>query len=263
MVKHSQSDEPLPRWALVTGGTGDIGRAITISLARDAGLRVVVLDLDEDAAGSAIAEELAATAGVSADRVRYCHGDIRDRDALGRAMDVPGRLELVVANAGMVAAAPFLAITDEQWDAHLQVNLTGSFRTAQVAAQTMKAAGTSGQIVFTGSWVADRTWPEITAYAVTKSAIQTLTRQIARELAPHGIRANLVSPGIVAAGMARHQLKTEPQYAARANKSVPLGRFQEPEEVAAVVSFLASRAGDYLTGSTLVADGGASLGPAL
>jgi NAD(P)-dependent dehydrogenase (short-subunit alcohol dehydrogenase family) len=123
----------------------------------------------------------------------------------------------------------------------------------------MVARRRPGRILFTSSWVQDVPWPEIAAYSVSKSGLKMLTRCMAAELAPPRILVNAIAPGIVAAGMARHQLETEPQYAARAARAVPLGQPQTAEQVARTVAFLCSDAADYMTGSILLADGGCSL----
>src|SRR5690606_22809374 len=146
---------------------------------------------------------------------------------------------------------------DEQtWRRHLDVNLTGCFVVGQSAARRFVSEGRPGHIIFTSSWVQDVPWPEIAAYAVSKSGLKMLCRCMARELAPHGVRVNAVAPGIVNAGLARQQLETEPAYARRVAKVIPLGELQTPQQVAQVTAFLCSDSADYLTGSVLLADGG-------
>jgi NAD(P)-dependent dehydrogenase (short-subunit alcohol dehydrogenase family) len=102
-------------------------------------------------------------------------------------------------------------------------------------------------------------WPEITAYSVSKAGIRMLARQMARELAGHGILVNVIAPGIVRAGLAKRQMETEPQYARRVKHVIPLGEPQTAEQVARATAFLCSEAADYMTGSTLLVDGGCSL----
>src|SRR5690606_32393896 len=118
---------------------------------------------------------------------------------------------------------PFLDITPESWEKHLDINLTGCFHVGQAAARRMARDRTQGRIIFTSSWVGSIPWPEITAYTVSKAGVDMLTKQMARELAQHGIRVNAVAPGIVRAGLAGRQLDEEPQYAARVAKVIPLG----------------------------------------
>jgi NAD(P)-dependent dehydrogenase (short-subunit alcohol dehydrogenase family) len=246
------------RHALVTGGIGDIGAAIGRRLAGD-GFHVTLLDRRDASDGARASAAVAEAARVAGDRVVYAQADVTDRGALDRVVESLPRLDVAVANAGVVVSAPFLEITEAQWRTHLDVNLTGAFHTAQSAAARMVRDGVAGLLLFTGSWVGRVPWPEITAYTTTKAGLEMLARQAARELAPYGIRANVVAPGIVRAGLAKRQLETEPQYAARAARVVPLGELQTADQVAGAVAFLCSPDAAYMTGSTLLVDGGASL----
>jgi NAD(P)-dependent dehydrogenase (short-subunit alcohol dehydrogenase family) len=243
---------------LVTGGAGDIGSAIGRRLAAD-GHHVTLLDLLEADHGGRVAAETAAAAGVDRGRVDYARADVTDRAALDDVIAGLPRVDIAIANAGVARSAPVLEITGEQWDTHLAVNLTGAFHTAQSAARRMVADGHPGLLLFTGSWIGAVPWPEMTAYSTTKAGLEMLARQFARELAPHRIRANVVAPGIVRAGLAKHQLETEPQYAARAARVVPLGELQTADQVADAVGILCSPAASYMTGSTFLVDGGCSL----
>jgi len=236
---------------VVTGGCGDIGTAMVAELSRR-GARVSVLDVQPPGA-----EQFA-----DAD-VLFAPADVTDRaavdDALRQARSKHGPVTIAIANAGIVESAPFLDITAEQWSRQLDINLTGAFHVAQAVARGMVADASSGHIIFTGSWVGQVPWPEIAAYSVTKAGLVMLARSAARELAVHRIRVNVVAPGIVRAGMAKHQLETEPQYARRVATVIPLGELQTAQQVAEVTGFLCSPAASYLTGSVLLADGGCSL----
>jgi NAD(P)-dependent dehydrogenase (short-subunit alcohol dehydrogenase family) len=141
------------------------------------------------------------------------------------------------------------------------VNLRSALIVAQAASQRWIAAGQPGQLIFTTSWVQDVPWPEITPYTASKAAMKQLARGFARELAPKNIRANIVAPGIVAVGLAKHQWDTDPSYRARAGKAIPLGYMQPPETVAHAFLFLCSPMADYMTGSVMLVDGGCSLYP--
>lgn len=237
--------------AVVTGGAGDIGRAIVAQL-HQAGHCVHVLDLPGSDSSRL----------PSSDSLEPCvfeAVDVTDRDAVDAVLQRFPAPDVVVAAAGIVESAPFLDITPAQWQRHLDVNLTGAFHVGQAAARRMVEAGRPGSITMITSWVGVQPWPEITAYSVSKAGLLMLTRSMAAELARHGIRVNALSPGIVEAGMARRQLETDPGYAARAGTAVPLGRLQTADEVARIAAWLSSDAATYLTGSVILADGGASL----
>ncbi|MDX2159692.1 MAG: SDR family NAD(P)-dependent oxidoreductase [bacterium] len=244
--------------ALVTGGIGDLGNEMAFQLAQ-AGAHVAIWDLHDPAAAAPRLERLQAAGG----RVLYQQVDVRDRAdvdaAIAEIAAALGGLDIVCVNAGIVEAAPFLDITPETWAKHLDINLTGAFHTAQAAARHMVAQRTQGRIIFTSSWVADIPWPEITAYTASKAGVNMLMRQMARELAAHGIRVNAVAPGIVRAGLAGRQLVEEPQYAARVAKVIPLGEPGTPVEIAQAVVYLASPQTAYMTGAVLLIDGGCSL----
>jgi NAD(P)-dependent dehydrogenase (short-subunit alcohol dehydrogenase family) len=238
---------------VITGGGGDIGRASALELLRH-GSVVTLLDSRPRADIVDLLEELR---GVGS--VEYREVDVRDHTAVAAALAAVDPLDVVLCTAAIVVSAPFLEITPQQWHTQLEVNLTGCFNVGQAAARLMVERARPGRIVFMSSWVQDHPWPEIAAYAVSKAGLKMLTLAMAAELAPHGILVNAVAPGIVNAGMAREQLRTEPQYAARAAKAIPLGRLQTAEEVARAVVLLCSDASDYMTGSILLVDGGCSL----
>jgi NAD(P)-dependent dehydrogenase (short-subunit alcohol dehydrogenase family) len=238
---------------VVTGGAGDIGAAIGAELVRR-GAGVTLIDRkgeEEAAAWLAHVREVGP--------VTYRRADVRDRQVLEQVLRCVDPLDVAIGNAGIVESAPFLEITNEQWKTHLEVNLTGCFNLGQAAARLMVERGTPGRIIFTGSWVQDVPWPEIAAYSASKAGLRMLARSMARELAPHRILVNVLAPGIVNAGLARRQLETEPQYARRVAKVIPLGELQSAEQVARAMAFLCSADADYVTGAVLLADGGCSL----
>jgi NAD(P)-dependent dehydrogenase (short-subunit alcohol dehydrogenase family) len=247
-----------PRVAVVTGAAGDIGRAISKRLARD-GFTVYVCDVLEDAVLSAAAAEIADAAEAAPRRVIPVHVDVVDRSAMESLFTSLPRVDVAVANAGVGISAPVLEITADNWQKQLDINLTGAFNTAQPAARRMVADGTRGLLLFTSSWIGQIPWPEMGAYSVSKSGLEMLMKSFARELAPQGIRSNAVSPGIVRAGLAKHQLDAEPQYAARVARVVPMGELGTPEQIGDAVGFLASEQAAYMTGTVLTVDGGCSL----
>jgi NAD(P)-dependent dehydrogenase (short-subunit alcohol dehydrogenase family) len=230
----------------VTGAAGDLGGAMARELVAR-GAVVTILDLVPESEVTGI--------GPSA----YRRVDVTDRAAVDEALAAIDPLDVMIGNAGIVESAPFLEVTQAQWQAHLDVNATGCFNVGQAAARLMVQRGTAGQIIFTGSWVGEIPWPEIAAYSVSKAAVRMLARSMARELADHAIRVNVVAPGIVMAGLARKQYETDPDYARRASVVIPLGEFGTPEQIAKAVGFLCSPDAEYMTGSVLLVDGGASL----
>ncbi|MGH9351314.1 MAG: SDR family NAD(P)-dependent oxidoreductase [Terriglobia bacterium] len=245
---------------LITGGLGAIGRVAVTHLVEHSA-RVAVNDIvPEGDARKIIQEE-----GWPAERVVYVRADVTKaesaQEAATKTVEAFGRLDVALCNAGMTQSCPIVDYSETDWDAIMSVNLKSAFLVAQASARAMIQQGVKGKIIFTSSWVQDVPWPDITPYNVTKSGMKMLMRGMARELAAHGIRVNSVAPGIVAAGMAKRQWDTEPDYRRRAQKAIPLGYLQPPESVAAAFIFLSSDASDYMTGHTLLVDGGSSLYP--
>ncbi len=240
--------------AIVTGAAGDLGNAMARQLA-ERGAHVVMWDIVPRA------EAAHAVAGVRAHdaAAEYAEVNVRDRAAVDEAIAHLEQLDIVCSNAGIVEAQPFLELSGDNWQNHLDINLTGCFNVCQSAARRMVADGTKGRLILTSSWVGSIPWPEITAYTVSKAGVNMLVKQMARELAARGILVNAVAPGIVDAGLAGRQLREEPQYAARVAKAIPLGEPGSPEEIAAAVVYLASPQTAYMTGSILTLDGGCSL----
>jgi NAD(P)-dependent dehydrogenase (short-subunit alcohol dehydrogenase family) len=240
--------------ALVTGAAGDLGNAMAVHLAQ-AGASVVMWDIQPEIT---VQERIRAVQAAGKVLV-YQSVDVRDRTAVDAALAELKQLDIVCSNAGIVAAQPFLEITQENRQNHLDINLTGCFNVCQAAARKMVAAQTQGRMILTSSWVGSIPWPEITAYTVSKAGVNMLTKQMARELAVYGIRVNAIAPGIVQAGLAGRQLREEPQYAARVAKVIPLGNPGTPNEIAEAVVYLASPQTAYMTGTILTLDGGCSL----
>jgi NAD(P)-dependent dehydrogenase (short-subunit alcohol dehydrogenase family) len=241
--------------AVVTGGAGDIGSEIASQLAGE-GWRVWIFDIRDGATGEAKAREIS-PAGAE---IHYAEVDQRDPVAMNSALaKLPG-IDLMVITAATVTAQPFLAIEYEDWVRQIDINLNGSFVASQCAAKRMVTDNVRGHIIFVSSWVASRPWPEITAYTASKAGVDQLMRQLALELAPLGIRANAIAPGIVKAGLAKGQLENEPAYAARVATAIPLGELQEASDIAHAVVFMASPGAATMTGSVLTIDGGCSLG---
>jgi NAD(P)-dependent dehydrogenase (short-subunit alcohol dehydrogenase family) len=248
--------------AVITGGCGDIGKATARCLAAE-GAGMMLIDVVAESEGGEFAQTLSNGKGAF-----YVCCDICDRSqvdqAFSRAKSRFGRIDVVISNAGIVKNQPFLEITAEAWKETLDVNLTGCFHVGQAAARMMNEQepnrdGLRGKILFTGSWVQDMPWPEGTSYIVSKAGLKALARNMAQELAGRGIRVNVVAPGIVMAGLSRKVYETDPAFGARATAAIPVGEFGTAQQVAEAFLFLAGNESNYMTGSVLLIDGGASL----
>jgi len=244
------------RHAVVTGAGRGIGRAIAQAAAA-AGYRVGVLDRDA-AAAVAVAKEINDHRNGShpeAEAVPLVV-DVADEAGVDVAFEAFGAVpDLVVNNAGIVRFGPLLELGLADWQAVLDVNLTGTFICARAAARRMVAAGTGGVIVNITSMNGVAPGPNAGAYGATKSAVALLTQQMALEWGAYGIRVNAVAPGLIDAGMSE-PIYADPDFRERRSSKVPLGRLGTPEDIARVVLFLASPEAAYITAQNLVVDGG-------
>ncbi|MBM4385192.1 MAG: SDR family oxidoreductase [Deltaproteobacteria bacterium] len=247
------------RVAIVTGAAQGIGAACAREFARE-GARVVVSDVN-DARGEAVAAEIRGAGG----EARFVHADVgekADADALvASAASHHGRLDVLVNNAGIVHAASFLDLREEDFDRVLRVNLKGALLCGQAAARQMLAQparenGARGVIVNMSSVNAVLAIENQVPYTVSKGAINQLTKTMALGLARSGIRVMGIGPGSIATEMLRDVVLTDDAARARILSRTPLGRLGEPEEIARIAVFLASDDASYLTGTTIYPDGG-------
>jgi len=245
---------------LVTGGLGATGR-VAVSRLLEHSACVAVNDILDASPPPGIIEQ----SGWPCSRCIYLQADVTSAEAaatvVAGTLEAFGRIDVALCHAGIVYSGPILDCQPDDWDKMMRVNVRSALLVAQAAARSMIERAIQGKIIFTSSWVQDVPWPGITPYTVTKSAVKMLMRGMARELAGHGVRVNAIAPGIVAVGMAKRQWDTEPDYRRRAEKAIPLGHLQPPESVADALVFLCSDACDYMTGTTLLVDGGCSLYP--
>ena len=272
---------------LITGASQGIGAACARRFARE-GARLVLCDV-ADVPGQALARELGAL---------YVHADVGNSsevNALVRAaLEAYGRIDVLVNNAGIFKAAPFLEVTEEDFDAVIRVNLKGAFLVAQAVARVMVESGgdglqalasrgeglqhhasrgvklqhhasrgeelqnhaSRGVIVNMSSVNAVMAIPSIASYNMSKGGINQLTRVMALALADHGIRVNAVAPGTIATELAAKAVLTSEEAKAKIMSRTPMKRLGSPEEIADVVAYLASEASSYMTGEIVTVDGG-------
>ena len=166
-----------------------------------------------------------------------------------------GRLDVLVSNAGIFKAAPFLEVSESDFDEVLRVNLKGAFLMGQAAARVMKDQG-GGAIVHMSSVNGVLAIPEIASYNVSKGGLNQLTRAMALALADDGIRVNAVAPGTIATELASKAVLTSEEARNKILGRTPMKRLGDPSEVAHVVAFLASDAASYMTGEVITVDGG-------
>lgn len=243
------------RVALVTGAARGLGHAIALGLAR-AGATVAFNGRDATALARAI--EPAEREGWRADIAVF---DVADEDAVGTGIAAieakHGALDVLVNNAGIQRRHPIGAFPKSDWDAIVATNLTAPFLCARAAIPSM-AKRRRGSIINIASLASELGRPNIVPYAAAKGGVRQLTRGLAVECAPMGIRVNAIAPGYFATEMNRALLDNE-EFVAWVNGRTPMKRWGRPDELAGIAVFLASDAASYLTGQTIFVDGGMSV----
>lgn len=237
--------------AVVTGGASGIGRAVAVLLA-SRGARVAVLDVDAEA-GKAVEASLGGAG-------RFFAADVADFGQVAGAVDEAhadwGRIDVLVVSAGIQRYGTAASTAEDEWARVLDVNLTGAWHAARACLRHMKAGAS---IVNVSSVQGLASQPNVCAYTVSKHGLIGLTRSLAMDFAPLGIRANAVCPGTVDTPMLEWaaSLDPDPPSVLDACRAMhPLGRIARPEEIAEAVAFLAHDRASFLTGSVLTVDGG-------
>lgn len=239
--------------AFIVGAGQGIGRAIAAGFASE-DARVVCASR-----GPGI-HDVAAQIVADGGDARSLTVDIGDRAevlaAVGRAEEWLGGLDVVVQSAGVSMTTPALEISEGEWRQVLSTNLDGSFHLAQAAAQKMVARGSGGSLVLVSSQLSQVAIPNKLHYLASKGGLEMLTRGLALELAVHGVRVNSLAPGVTRTRMALGRLEDDDAAMQRTLERIPLGRLADPEEMVGPAIFLASDDASYMTGATLVVDGG-------
>ena len=246
--------------AIVTGASQGIGRACAERLAQE-GAKVVIADVNEEQ-GQEVANAIAASGGEA-----FFHDcDVSERldvhNLIAAALARYARIDVLVNNAAVLDDQRFLELEEQDFDRVLKTNVKGSFLCAQaVAKQLVRQVETEGESASPGSIInmsSVNAWfglPDHVAYSTSKGAIAQLTKSMAIALAPYGIRVNAVGPGSIATPMLEEVIKDQ-AFRTKVLSRTPLGRLGRPEEIAAIVAWLASDQASYVTGTTIYADGG-------
>jgi len=240
--------------AIVTGGNSGIGQAIVLELARQ-GANIVIDYVAHPEAAEALERRIAGLG----DQSIAVKADVSKLVDLKRLVDAAvrrfGRLDIMVNNAGIETRTSVLDTTEDQYDKVLAINLKSAFFGTQLAAQQMIKQGGGGRVINISSVHEDWPMPGNAAYCLAKGGVRMLTRTAGVELARHNILVVGVGPGAVATPINLSTMQ-DPAKLAQLDAAIPLGRMARPEEVAAVVGFLASDGASYLTATTVFADGG-------
>lgn len=237
--------------AIVTGAGIGIGYAIAEQLALQ-GASVLLNDVDKTVADEA-AGQIRAAGGVCEPFV----GDVANVDTVramvAAAVEQFGRLDMAVCNAGLTVWGDFFEYTQDMFDRVMGVNLRGSYFLAQAAARQMRAQGNGGRILFMSSVTGHQALQYLSAYSMSKAALEMLARNLVVELSPHKITVNCIAPG---ATTTPRNLIDDPNYDTVWGKVIPVGKVGKPHDIANAALFFLSPAASQITGQTLLVDGG-------
>jgi len=236
------------RVALVTGSGRGIGKAIAQSLQK---MGAVAILNDSNAV---TLQQASSELGLDS-----YPANVSDRGSVqSMVTDILrkyGHIDILVTSAGTNPKAPMLELTDQQWDQAISVNLTGTFLCTQIVARHMVERGNGGRIIHIASIAAKSYQPNLANYAASKAGVIGFMREAARELAPHGITVNAVCPGVIETDMTA-AARSDQATAQRWMQDIPAGRFGQPADVAALVTYLALPESQYVTAQAINVDGG-------
>ncbi len=243
--------------AVITGGAKGIGLACAERLARD-GAKVVIADVDESE-GEVSCETIRAAGGEAI----FVHCDVGKkldvRNMVTAVVDMHDQIDVLINNAGIIIGGDFLEISEKDFDKVIKVNLKGAFLVGQAVARQMVAqiekGGAPGTIINMSSVNAVLAIPTQVPYTISKGGVNQLTKIMALSLAPHGIRVNAIGPGSIMTDILK-AVANDKEANDRIMSRTPLGRIGDPEEIASIAAFLASKDASYITGQTIYADGG-------
>jgi NAD(P)-dependent dehydrogenase (short-subunit alcohol dehydrogenase family) len=243
------------KYGIVTGAGSGIGRAVALGFARE-GAGVVVADVDPSRA-----DETARAIEEADGQALAVQVDVSSSASVAALLDAAvarfARIDVLFNNAGVSSRAPFLEMTEAEWDRVLDTNLKGQFLVGQAVARQMVQQGGGGSIINTSSQLAEGAAnPRSAHYLASKGGSRMLTRGMAVDLAPHGIRVNALAPGVTVTNLTRERLADDAEWRRIATERIPLGRFAEPDDLVGACIFMASDESRYMTGATLVVDGG-------
>lgn len=239
--------------ALITGGSGGIGRAIALRFASE-GAKVAVSDVD----GRGLQETAARIRELGGEALPL-QADVRNAEEVEQAVasivEAWGKIDIAVNNAGVNRTTPFLDITEDEWDWHMDINLKGTFLVSQRVARRMAKQGTGGSIIQMSSVNGLAAEADQAHYNASKGGINLLTMSMALELAPYGIRVNALCPGLIETQLTKPLIDNPPAIAEYL-KTIPMKRVGQPEDIASAALYLASDDSRYMTGHRMVIDGG-------
>jgi NAD(P)-dependent dehydrogenase (short-subunit alcohol dehydrogenase family) len=244
--------------AVVTGASSGIGQAAAMRLAAE-GFDVLAVGRDDEALRKVCAD-LAEAGGRGHAFVADVTADEAPAAIAARAIDVGGGVDALVNAAGIIASGGITDTTDAGWDTMLDINVRAPFRLIRACAESLIAR--RGAVVNVSSVAGLRAFPALTAYCVSKAAVDQLTRCAALDFAARGVRVNAVNPGVVVTNLHRRGGMDETRYAdflERSKTTHPLGRPGTPEEIAGLIAYLVSPSAEWITGETIAIDGGRHL----